>query len=176
MIERFRRNGFSALYELAVATKELSGRASAALTWLTASRVEAAETAAVVKTAIALEALLVSGREPSTRAVSERSAYLLSDDADERKRISAATQRFYALRSSIVHGVRALAPDTLRNGVEYGDRLVVLLMLVVAAQSFDWNSIGDLQKYCEDARWGQRRACNRPWRRAYLTRTLNWFR
>jgi len=173
--ERYRRNGFSALYQLAVATTEVSGRASAALSWLTASRVEPIETAAVVKTAIALEALLVSGREPSTRAVSERSAYLLSDDPDERQQISAATQRFYDVRSSVVHGTRALPQDRVQKALEYGDRMVVLLMLAIAAQLSEWKSIADVQKYCDDIRWGRTRPCKRPWRRGYLNQALRSF-
>jgi hypothetical protein len=59
--------------------------------------------AALVKTAAALESLLVIGREPTTRALAERSAFLLSDNPDQRQKISVGAQRFYSIRGDVVH-------------------------------------------------------------------------
>jgi hypothetical protein len=172
---RFTRNGFGPLYELAVSGTELGSRVRLALRWLLESRTDSTDESAVVKTATALESLLVIGREPTTRTLSERTAYLLSDDPGERQRISAAIQRFYGLRGDVVHGKQVMNSRSLQNALEFGDRIVVLLALVLSAQIPAWNSANDVQVYCDRSRWGHRTECRRPWPRQQLLKGLKRF-
>jgi hypothetical protein len=162
-VARYTRNGFFTLYDFAISNTDLASRIRLALQWLMESRTDKADNSAVVKTATALESLLISGKEPPTRALSERSAYLLSDDPDERRRLSAAAQRFYDVRGDIVHGKRIADPRIVEGATEFGDRLVVLLALVLAEQGKTWKSLGDVQAYCDRMRWGHAPSCRRPW-------------
>jgi hypothetical protein len=107
--------------------------------WLFESRLETVPQAAVVKTAIALEALLIASDTESLRGpLAERSAFLLSDESGKRRRISKAIKSFYDLRSGIVHGGRrrvVVSPTLLGEGI---DRLVVLLLLTVSGNTGSW--------------------------------------
>ncbi len=173
-VARYTRNGFFTLYDFAISNTDLASRIRLALQWLMESRTDKADNSAVVKTATALESLLVFGKEPPTRALSERSAYLLSDDPDERRRLSAAAQRFYDVRGDIVHGKRIADPRIVEGATEFGDRLVVLLALVLAEQGKTWKSLGDGQAYCDRMRWGHAPSCRRPWSQGYLRRAASW--
>ena len=170
---RYKRNGFPALYDFAVTECDLASRIRASLIWLMESRTEAVVYSALVKTATALESLLVIGKEPATRALAERGAYLLSAGPEEREKLSRATLRFYDIRGEIVHGKRSAEPLAVERALEYGDRITVLLALVLSAQGAAWKSVNDVQAYCDRARWGYPAACKRPWGRVQVRRALD---
>jgi hypothetical protein len=167
---RFRRAGFPPLYEFASSAGELCARCAAALRWLIESRFDPSPLSALVKTSIALESLLVIGREPPTRALGERAAYLLADAPDGRQAVSKAMSRFYEVRGSIVHGQR-VGPGA-EDALEFADRIVVLLLLVVAAQSPKWMTANDVQAYTDRLRWGHQPSWRRPCSNAHLRAAL----
>jgi hypothetical protein len=164
---RYSRNGFAGVYDLAGTNSELASRVRSALDWLLASRTDRHDSSALVKTATALESLLVIGKEPPTRTLSERTAYLLTDVPDDRERVSRAMHRFYEIRSELVHGNRVKDAGAIAGAIEFGDRMVMLIALVFGAQS-TWTSANDVQKYCDRSRWGHRPVCRRPWRGAQV--------
>jgi hypothetical protein len=171
-VSRYRRMGFPSLYDFTVRNTELATRIRAALGWLIQSRTDASPQSALVKTSTALESLLVIGREPPTRALAERAAYLLTDDPSMRQRVSKAALRFYALRGNIVHGKESASATVIENALEFGDRGAVLLSLVLAAQIPAWKSASDVQEYTDRVRWGYAPSCIRPWPRAQLHNAL----
>ena len=160
---RYKRAGFGALYDFAITNVELASRIRAALGWLVESRTDASPDSALVKTSTGLESLLVIGREPPTRAVTERAAYLLTDDPETRQHVSKAAHRFYQIRGNIVHGKRVSSAAAVESALEFGDRAVVLLCLVIAAQVPAWKAAADVQGYADRVRWGYAPTCKRPW-------------
>jgi hypothetical protein len=172
-VRRFKRCGFENLVVAALAESDLGKRVEQCVNWLFESRLETAPQAAVVKTAIALEALLIASDTESLRGpLSERGAFLLSDEPGKRRRVSKAIKSFYDLRSSIVHGGRrrvAVSP-TLLEGV---DRLVVLLLLAISANRGSWQSFDQIAAEVENRRWGGSDArIQRPFMGSHLTRAL----
>lgn len=170
---RLKKNGFQALYEVVTSTGKLAARIKRALDWLLQSRTDRLASSAIVKTATAMETLIVIGREPTRRALSERSAYLLSDDPKVRLQISRAVKSFYSTRGSIVHGKAPSDNGDLVRTLEFGDRMVVLVSLVLAANADRWNNADDMRQYCDSIRWGKTMSCSRPWSRRYLNTTLD---
>lgn len=170
---RFKKNGFRSLYETVTSRSKISGRIERALRWILQSRTDRSVKSAIVKTATAMEALLVIGREPTRRALSERSAYLLSDDPKERVQISRAVKDFYSSRGRIVHGESVAEDKELTRTLEFGDRMVVLVALVLAANADQWNNADDVRRYCDAVRWGEMRSCERPWSVRYLNTALD---
>ncbi|TKB68410.1 MAG: hypothetical protein E8D47_02865 [Nitrospira sp.] len=173
-VRRFKRCGFEHLITAAISEGDVGKRLELAVSWLFESRLETAPQAAVVKTAIALESLLIASDNESLRGpLSERSAFLLSDDPGKRRRVSKGLRAFYDLRSSIVHGGRrrvAVNP-TLLEGV---DRLVVLLLLTVGANRGSWQLFSQVVAEIENRRWGgSETAIQRPFPGSHLTRALN---
>ncbi len=153
-----------------------SSRLRAALDWLVQSRTDPAIESALVKTSTALESLLVIGREPPTRVLQERSAYVLSDEPSMRQELGKAAGRFYGLRGTIVHGKNPNKTPEVEGALEFGDRLVVLLALVLARQARTWSSASDVQNFCDQARWGHWAPCVRPWPQTHLRSMLARFR
>jgi len=152
---RYHRCGFPPLACLCFAGLSISPRVETAAHWLVESRQEPVLSAAIVKTAIALETLLVfSESEALARALSERSAFLLSLDPALRLRISRVVKRFYDARSSIVHGSRKKSKELSPSILEGMDRLTTLLCLILAANRQLWPSHDHIQQWCEDQRWG----------------------
>lgn len=170
---RFQKNGFAGLYEMANGDRKLSTRLERALDWLIQSRTDRSVSSAIVKTSTALEALIVRGREPTRRALSERGAYILSDDPDKRRRISRAIKTFYSKRGDIVHGKEIVSDDDTVRILEFGDRLSVLIALVLSANGDRWSNADDVRQHCDAVRWGDDRTCLRPWGSRYLNAALN---
>ena len=153
---RYHRCGFGRLASLGVQRSAMATRVATAVRWLVQSRQEPLVDAAIVKTAIALETLLVSNEsDPLVRVLSERSAFILSHDPEIRERISRVVKRFYAARSGIVHGSRKKASELSPTLLEGVDRLAVLLCLVFGANTDRWPSHEELQRWGEGQRWGQ---------------------
>jgi Apea-like HEPN len=131
---RFERCGFPQLLASCISGRELTRRLEISSRWLFESRQEPSMPAAIVKTAVALEALLIANEsEPLTRALSERAAFLLSRDAVTRRAISRNVRKFYTARSAVVHGSRRRTSDLSPELLEGMDRLILLLCLMMAA-------------------------------------------
>jgi hypothetical protein len=153
--KRFSRNGFDALADYVQSNTDIAKRVSRSLDWQFDSRTDPRLEAAVVKSSIALESLLIfSESESLAQSLSERAAFALSSNPDGRHLISRALKRFYDVRSGVVHGsekkVKKLTPSLL----ETVDRLAILLCLVMAANSRLWHSADALREWCEGQRWG----------------------
>ncbi|MCS3666417.1 hypothetical protein GGP77_000622 [Salinibacter ruber] len=170
---RFNKNGFRDLYHVSTTDTKLSTRLRRCLDWLIQSRTDKSESSALVKTSTALETLVVIGREPTRRALSERGAYILSDDPEERREISRAIKKFYSKRGDIVHGKGVEEEGDISRILEFGDRLAVLIGLVLSANSDRWKNADDVRRYCDAIRWGGDRTCTRPWSKTYLNAALN---
>src|SRR5688572_12036648 len=109
------------------------------LDWLFESRLEPQLEASVVRTAIALESLLIFDKSESlARSLSERAAFILSPHPDRRREISRIVKRFYDARSRVVHGSHKKAKHLTPSLVESVDRLSMLLCLVIGTNQELW--------------------------------------
>jgi hypothetical protein len=153
--KRFQRCGFPNLVIQCISDDEVSKRLNNTLNWLFESRLEPQLAASVTKTAISLEALLIfSDTEPLAKSLSERVAFILSPNFEERKSISKIIKKFYGIRSGVVHGNQKRQKDLTPNLVEGADRLILLLCLKMASNIGKWNSADALREWCEEERWG----------------------
>jgi hypothetical protein len=172
-VRRFNRCGFERLILAAVSGDDVGKRLEQAVGWLFESRLETSPQAAVVKTAIALESLLIVSDSESLRGpLSERTAFLLSDEPAKRHRIAKSVKAFYDLRSGIVHGgrKRVSVSSTLLEGV---DRLVLLLLLTISANTSSWQSFNQVIAEVEGRKWGGgQTVIRRPYPGSHLTRAL----
>jgi len=152
---RFSRLPLQELIRASLSDDPLARRISTALSWLFESRRDATASAALVKTAIALESLLIHNQtEPLTASLSERAAMILTKDAQTRRKVSRAVKDFYAARSGVVHGRGRRPSQISAELIEGADRLVILLCLTIAANGTLWNPIDRLIDWCEGERWG----------------------
>lgn len=172
-VRRFNRCGFERLVTAVASSGDIAKRLERGVSWLFESRLETAPHAAVVKTAIALESLLIASDSESLRGpLSERISFLLSDDPTRRRRIARSVKAFYDLRSGIVHGGRrrALSNGTLLEGI---DRLVLLLLLTISANSGLWTSFDRVVEEVENRKWGAGDgSIQRPYPGSHLSRAL----
>jgi len=153
---RFSRCGFFNLYEYCLSPGDLQKRVNSSLDWLFKSRREPGLPASVVKTAIALESLLIFNESESlARSLSERVAFVLSSSPETREQISKIVKRFYNARSGVVHGSRKKMRDLSPSLIEAVDRLSVLLYLTIGMNPQLWPSAEDLRRWCEMQRWGE---------------------
>lgn len=152
---RYNKCGFVDLLEFIRDETELSKRVRGSVNWLYESRRESEMNASVVKSAIALESLLIfSESESLARSLSERTAFLLSNNVETRQKISKIILRFYNVRSGIVHGSRKKAKKLSRNLIECVDRLILLVHLTIAKNHRLWTSLESLRLWYEGQRWG----------------------
>jgi hypothetical protein len=172
---RFTKCGFNQLFEYLQSTGDLTKRVSTSTNWLLESRRESRLNAAVVKTAIALESLLVfSESESLARTLSERSAFILSNSPDVRRIISAIILRFYDVRSGVVHGSQKKAKKLTPSLIECVDRLTLILHLIIASNTDVWPSVESLRLWCELQRWDKPFSNLRfPLSRKYLNNALD---
>lgn len=151
---RFAKCGFTQLFQYLHATSDLTKRVRTSTDWLLESRRESRLAAAVVKTAIALESLLVfSESESLARTLSERSAFILSNSPEMRRKISSIILCFYDVRSGIVHGSQKKVKKLSPGLIECVDRLTLMLHLVIASNSSLWPTVESLRLWCESQRW-----------------------
>jgi hypothetical protein len=142
---RFNRLPLQELIRASLSADPLARRLNTGLSWLFESRRDSAASAALVKTAIALEALLIHNQtEPLTASLSERAAMILSKDAQIRRKVSRAVKDLYAARSGVVHGSGRRPSQISAELIEGADRLVMLLCLTIAANGTLWNSMDRL--------------------------------
>lgn len=173
LAKRVKATGLGHLYTACCCVGDLSKRLATALGWLFESRCEPRLSAAIVKTAIAMESLLIlTESESLARSLSERMAFLLSEDATERRRVATVVKRSYDARSRVVHGSRkkrAMAAPELLEGV---DRLLALALGVVASGASGWATSADLSEWCEAERWGAPQSIVRPFQKKYVRAAL----
>jgi hypothetical protein len=106
--------------------------------------------------------------------LAERTAFILADDPARRRRIAKSIKAFYDLRSSIVHGGRRRVSSDPADLLEGTDRIVVLLLLTVAANVGAWTSFDLVIDAVEDRKWGGGSTnLSRPFPASYLSRTLH---
>jgi hypothetical protein len=151
---RFFKCGFDTLQEYILTKSEIVKRVTTSQEWLFDSRIEPRLSAAIVKTAIALESLLIFNEKESLRqTLSERAAFILSPNSQRRQMVSRFIKKFYDSRSAVVHGGQKNVNKPTPLLVETVDRLVVLLHLILAVNTNLWTSIESLREWCELERW-----------------------
>lgn len=171
---RFMKCGFMELFQYLQSQGDLHKRVRTSADWLLESRRDAGQTASVVKTAIALESLLIfSESESLARTLSERSAFILSSSPQVRREISRVILRFYDVRSGIVHGSQRKARKLTTTLTECVDRLTLLLHLIIASNANLWSNVESLRLWCEEQRWGKPSSdVNVPLSQIYLRNAL----
>ena len=174
---RFDRCGFPELLALLTHQGDLSRRIQLSIDWLFESRLEPRLTAALVKTSIALESLLIFSESESLGAsLAERSAFILGRTAESRQQVSRLVKDFYDARSGVVHGNRRKRRKLSDQLLEAADRVVLLLCLTIAANVDKWNSQEAIREWCESQRWGSPASdVVVPFPTRYLNNALNTF-
>lgn len=153
-IKRFNSNGFPALLHYCQSSTDLSQKLHRSLQWLQDSRNDPIFHAAIVKTSIALESLLIfNDSDPLARSLSQRIAFLLSTKPETRARLSSIVRNFYGARSAIVHGGRKKAERISPSLLEATDCLVLLCCLVIAANQSRWPTKDALRDWCDAQQW-----------------------
>lgn len=152
-VGRFQKLGLPGVLRSSAGDSDLSYRLCTATSWLFEAGFNPNTAGAVVNIATALEALLVAGREPPTRSLSERSAFLLADLPQRRERVSRAVKRFYDARGDVVHGSRGDAPAELDPLLDDAFRVAVALASTIAANDH-WKSMQAVIEWTEARRWG----------------------
>ena len=173
-VRRFNRCGFPVLVAAGASGGDIGRRLEQGVTWLFESRLETSPHAAVVKTAIALESLLIASDTESLRGpLSERTAFILSDDPARRHRIAKNVKAFYDLRSGIVHGGRRRVPSQSETLLEGIDRLVILLLLTISSNAGAWASFDRIVEEVEARKWGAgEKPIQRPFPVSHLSRAM----
>lgn len=171
---RFARRGFIQLLQQVEKGDHLAKRLAHAIDWIFESRQDPATNAALIKTAIGLESLLIVNDNESLRGpLSERAAFILGHDYMSRKRIGKALRHFYDVRSAIVHGGKKAAALVPVAFLEGADRLSVLTLLSLAANAAIWPSSERIAEWAYDQKWGAaEKTIKRPFPQSHLTRAL----
>jgi hypothetical protein len=152
---RFTKSGFVELYQYCQTQSDLARRVQTSADWLLESRREPRLNASVVKTAIALESLLIFAESESlARSLSERAAFILTPIPAMRHSIARIISRFYDARSGVVHGSKKKAKRLSASLVESVDRISLLLYLVISTNQKLWPNVDTLRAWCEEQRWG----------------------
>lgn len=173
LIKRIHATGLASVYSVCGQSSETRDRIRLSLGWLFESRCEPRFEVAVVKTAIALESLLVwSESEPLSRVLSERMAFLLSEQSVDREHISTLIKIFYNARSGIVHGGKNKRKAFKVHILDAVDRLVALALSVISAGILSWPTTEDLRQWCEAERWGAPQKIDRPFAKIYVRNAL----
>jgi len=172
--KRFTRSGFVELYQYCQTQSDLARRVQTSADWLLESRREARLSASVVKTAIALESLLIFAESESlARSLSERAAFILTPVPGMRHSIARIISQFYDARSGVVHGSKKKAKRLSASLVESVDRISLLLYLVIAANQTLWPNVDMLRTWCEEQRWGTPSSnVGVPFSRTYLKNAI----
>ena len=151
---RFAKSGFVELFQYCQTQSDLAQRVRASADWLLESRREARLPASVVKTAIALESLLIFQESESlARSLSERAAFILTSIPARRHSIARTLNQFYDVRSGVVHGSKKKAKMISFSIVESIDRISLMLCLVIASNPELWPNVDALRTWCEQQRW-----------------------
>lgn len=170
---RFERLRFEALIAACLGNSDLGRRLTGCLKWLLESRLDSSEPAALVKSAIALETLLVvSDSEPVARSLAERIAFILGFDGEDKQSLARFTRSFYDARSAVVHGGKRKARP-LPGILAAIDRIATMAALTVGLNSAIFRNGEALSAWCDQSRWGLVDApLDRPFRQTELRRAL----
>lgn len=169
---RFENFGFGELYDYCRLGGDLGKRLTESATWLFESRMEPSEHAAVLKTSIALETLLIfADSEPLGRCLAERLAFILSSDPEVRQQLGHIVLKFYDARSAIIHGHRKKPASTSVS--ESLDQLLILTYLTVSHNKDIWGSIQQFRAWLDSQRWGLKgKDVRRPFSAKYLKNAM----
>ena len=155
-IKKFERIGFPILFNSYFEKSEIVTRIKKSINWLYQSRIEQNLNAAIVKSAIALESLLIfSDSESLSKSLSERTAFILTSNPIVRSKLSKIVNEYYNARSAIVHGGRKKVKSISENIIESMDRLLTLMYLMICTNLNRWKSDDDLRDWCEQQKWGE---------------------
>lgn len=155
-IRKFEKFGFPNIFNTYFEKNEISSRIIKSINWLYQSRQEQNLSAAIVKSAIALESLLIfSDSESLSKSLSERTAFILSSNPIDRSKISKIVAEFYNARSAIVHGGKKKIKSISADIIESMDRLLTLMYLLICSNITQWKSNDDLRNWCEQQKWGE---------------------
>lgn len=153
--KRFEKLGFKNVFNYFNESNELAERVKKSVNWLYESRVEKNLNAAIVKTSIALESLLIfANSESLSKSLSERTAFLLTKEPKLRSMISKIVTEFYNARSGIVHGGKKRIKGINKNIIESMDRLLALVIILICSNKQLWNTNESLRLWCENQKWG----------------------
>jgi hypothetical protein len=153
--KRFKRCGFFSLYDYCLLNNDLAKRVNSSLDWLFESRREPSIYASIIKTSIALEALLIfTDSENLSKSLSDRVAYILSPFPDVRQKLSKIISQFYNIRSSIIHGNRKKDLRINPLIIEAIDRICILIYLTISSNSNLWTSEHEFRQWFEKKHWG----------------------
>ncbi len=172
---RFFHCSFDVLFDYVRSKIDIATRVLQSINWLFDSRTEFRLPASIVKSSIALESLLIFNETESLgNSLSERAAFILSSDPGKRQQISKIIKKFYDARSGIVHGGKRKSKKFTPMLLESVDRLVIMLCLVIAANSKIWPTNEALRDWCEAKRWGEPSGnINIPFPDMYLRNAIN---
>jgi hypothetical protein len=171
---RFFSCGFNTIVDYLRQKNDIGIRLSQSIDWLFESRTEPRLQAAVVKTATALESLLLFNETESIgRSLSERIAFIISSDPIKRRQIDKIIKDFYNFRSGVVHGNQRKIDKYSPMLLESVDRIAIMVCLVIAANSTLWTSMEALKDWCETQRWGVPSIVNIPFPVLYLDKAMN---
>jgi len=153
--KRFDKLGFINVFNYFSESNELAERIKKCVNWLYESRVEKNLNAAIVKTSIALESLLIfADSESLSKSLSERTAFLLTNEPIMRSMIGKIVTEFYKARSGIVHGGKKRIKSINKNILESMDRLLALVIILICSNKQIWNTNESLRLWCENQKWG----------------------
>lgn len=154
-IQRFGKLGFNYVFDYYNDTNELVERIKKSVHWLYESRIEKNLNAAIVKTSIALESLLIfSDSESLSKSLSERTALILTNEPKLRSIIGKTVTEFYNARSGIVHGGKKRIKNINNNVLETMDRLLALVIILICSNRTIWDTNESLRLWCENQKWG----------------------
>ncbi len=156
-VRSFKRSGLALASErLLTGNSEILKKVDRALVWLLQSRFDTSLESALVKTAIALETLLVvSTSEPLGHTLSERIAFLLARTPEARSSLARVVKNFYSLRSGIVHGGTRKKQAISDSVVDSMNRLATLCSICIATNADRIKRVDGLREWVESARWGR---------------------
>ena len=172
---RFYRCRFPKLISSCLGDTKISKRLNNATSWLFQSRYDPSLQSSTVKTAIALESLLMFDEHESiTQSLSERAAFLLSNDTEIRNNISRLIKRFYSIRSGIVHGSKKRNRKPNIRILESIDRIVLILCIIIAENDSKWKTNEDLKNWFLKEKFGAPDlSVNVPLPEMYLSNAIN---
>jgi hypothetical protein len=168
---RYDRCNFQQLVLFCVSNSSLAKRVLNAIHWLNESVDDMSAATACVKSAIALESLLVFDQsEPLVKNLCERSAFILSNSPEERKAVSEIVKNFYGERSKVVHGHQHTVSSTI---VESMNKLCILMCVKIANNYSLWKNETDLRNWTEDRKMGvQNASLNESFPNTYLHKAI----
>lgn len=177
-LSRYNRCSFRTLVNIFNVENQVSKRIKNSLEWLFQSRTEPLLESAIVKSAIALESLLIfSSNESLRRSLSHRVPIFLSIDRETRIEISKYIKKFYDARSAIVHGGRKKEKYIKPELLEGIDRIIILLNLILANNIERWDTNQKLTAWFKNEKFGEPdRTVEIPFSKSYVKNALRLLR